>query len=284
MRFRPIPVVLFLFAAILSARTIVAASAQTEIGGVQAAISGPQRTRANVTRDRFRHPLGTLRFFGIRSDMTVVEVLPGTGWYTEILAPLLREKGHLIEALPPVSKAARIPSKLTPKFQAKLAAAPEVYGKVETIPFAPPTAFDLGRSDSADMILTFRNMHDLLYANVHGTISDTAALRFFQSAYRTLKRGGVLGIVAHRAPSDMAEKQSFKLGRLPQAYVVKLAKTAGFHLVASSEVNANPDDPGNVPVWYLPPMLSKASGDLKKYENIGEGDNMTLKFVKPVDD
>lgn len=283
MRFHPFLFVLILFTPLLSAPAS-AASAQPVPGHLQAAIGGAQRTPANVARDRFRHPLETLRFFGIRPDMTVVEVLPGAGWYTEILAPFLREKGHLIEALPSVSKGEAFSRKLARRFQTKLAASPAVYGKVETIPFSPPTEFDLGRSDSADMILTFRNMHDLAYANVHGGISDTAAMQFLRSSYRTLKPGGILGIVAHRAPSDMTEKQSFELGRLPQAYVVKLAKRAGFSLVASSEVNANPDDPGNIPVWYLPPTLSKASGDPKKYENAGEGDNMTLEFVKPADD
>ncbi|OYV28642.1 MAG: hypothetical protein B7Z81_15620 [Acidocella sp. 20-61-6] len=248
---------------------------------LQQAIDGPQRTPAYAKRDRYRHPLQTLEFFGIRPDMTVVEVLPGGGWYTEILAPFLRDRGRLIEAMPPISSPNPFSLKMAIKYKAKLDADPAVYGRVTMEPFEPPSSMDLGAPDSVDMIVTFRNIHDLMYANVHGDVSDEIALRFFRSAYRALKPGGILGVVAHRAPASMPVAKSFKLGRLPQDYVVSLAERAGFRLAGTSEINANPKDPGTVPVWYLPPMLSQDQKDHARYEAIGEGDNMTLRFEKP---
>lgn len=248
---------------------------------LKAAIGGPQRTQVHSERDRYRHPLRTLQFFGIRADMTVIEVYPGSGWYTEILAPFLRDHGRLVEATPPATGGNDFSSRMARRYRAKLSADPAVYGKVGFVPFEPPSQLDLGAAASVDMIVTFRNLHDLIYANVHGGISDETALQFFRSAYRTLKPGGILGVVAHRAPNGMSEARSFKLGRLPQPYVIALAKRAGFRLAASSEINANPKDPGDIPVWYLPPTLEKGKDSRAKYEAIGEGDNMTLKFVKP---
>jgi len=217
----------------------------------------------------------------MRPDMTVVEVLPGGGWYTEILAPFLRDQGHLIEATPPISSPNPFSRKMAIKYKAKLDADPAVYGRVTTEAFEPPSYMGLGAPESVDMIVTFRNIHDLMYANVHGDVSDAIALRFFRSAYRALKPGGILGVVAHRAPPNMSITKSFKLGRLPQDYVVSLAERVGFRLTGTSEINANPKDPGTVPVWYLPPMLSQGAKDSARYQAIGEGDNMTLRFEKP---
>lgn len=248
---------------------------------LQKAIEGPQRTPANVKRDRYRHPLQTLEFFGIRPDMTVVEVLPGGGWYTEILAPFLHDRGQLIETTPAASSPDPFAKRMAVKYKAKLDSDPAVYGRVRMEPFEPPSYMGLGAPESVDMIVTFRNIHDFMYANVHGDVSDVIALRFFRSAYRALKPGGILGVVAHRAPSHMPVTETFKLGRLPQAYVVSLAERAGFRLAGTSEIHANPKDPGTIPVWYLPPMLSGDQNDRAHYEAIGEGDNMTLRFEKP---
>lgn len=248
---------------------------------LQKAIAGPQRTPAYVKRDRYRHPLETLEFFGIRPDMTVVEVLPGAGWYTEILAPFLRDHGHLIEATPPVSSPNPFLRRMAFKYKAKLDAAPAVYSRVTMEPFELPSYMGLGPPDSVDMIVTFRNIHDFMYANVHGDVSDAVALRFFRSAYRALKPGGILGVDAHRAPADMPIAESFKLGRLPQNYVISLAERTGFRLAGTSEINANPKDPGTIPVWYLPPTLSGDQKDRAHYDAIGEGDDMALRFEKP---
>ena len=248
---------------------------------LEKAIGGPQRTPAFAKRDRWRHPLQTLEFFGIRPDMTVVEVLPGGGWYTEILAPFLHDHGRLIEATPPGSSPNPFARKMAARYRAKLAADPAVYGRVALQPFDPPAYMDLGPPDSVDMIVTFRNMHDFIYGNVHGAITDDIMQRFFRSAWRALKPGGILGVVGHLAPADMPPKRSYKLGRLPQKFVVDEAEQAGFRLAGASDVNANPKDPGNIPVWYLPPSLAQGKTDRARYEAIGEGNNMTLRFVKP---
>jgi predicted methyltransferase len=247
---------------------------------LQAAINGPQRSPANVPRDKYRHPEQTLAFFGIRPDMRVIEVLPGGGWYTEILAPLLHDHGKLIEATPPRSSQSPFARRMAIRFVEKLAAQPAVYGHVTREPFELPAYMALGVPDSADMVLTFRNMHDLMFANVHGVATDALLQRFLRNAYQVLKPGGVLGIVAHRAAPDMPAAKSFKLGRLPQAFLVREAEQAGFRLAAASEVNANPKDPRTMPVWFLPPS-NRAPQDRAKYEAIGEADNMTLRLVKP---
>lgn len=245
--------------------------------GLKAAIDGPQRSPAHVARDKYRHPQQTLAFFGIRPDMRVIEVMPGRGWYTEILAPFLHDHGTLIEATTPETARNPFMSKRAMRYAAMLAAKPAVYGRVEREPFETPDYMPLGAPDSADMVLTFRNMHDLMFANVHGAATDALMQRFLRSAYQVLKPGGVLGIVAHRAKPDMPAAKSFKMGRLPQAFVIREAAQAGFQLAAASEINGNPKDPRSSPVWTLPPADHGA-----KAEAIGEADNMTLKFTKPM--
>ena len=267
--------------AVLHAGGALAGTSKAVQDALQKAIDGPQRTPAYAKRDRDRHPLQTLEFFGIRPDVTVVEVLPGGGWYTEILAPFLHDQGHLIEATPPISSPNSFSRKMAVKYKAKLDVDPAVYGRVTMVPFEPPSYMGLGAPDSVDMIVTFRNIHDFMYANVHGAVSDMIALQFFRSAYRALRPGGILGVVAHRAPANMLVANSVKLGRLPQNYVVSLAQRAGFRLAGTSDINANPKDPGTDPVWYLPPMLSQDQKDRARYEAIGEGDDMTLRFEKP---
>ena len=278
---RYLPFLLVICFAALHGEPVLASASTFAQEALQKVIAGSQRTPAHVKRDLYRHPLETLEFFGIRPDMTVIEVLPGAGWYTEILAPFLNDRGHLVEATPLVSSANPFSREMATKYKAKLQADPAVYGRLTITPFEPPSDMDLGAPDSADMIVTFRNIHDFMYANVHGDVTDLIALRFFRSAYRALKPGGILGVVAHRAPADMPVTKSFKLGRLPQDYVVSLAERAGLRLASASEINANPKDPGTIPVWYLPPMLSGDQNDRARYEAIGEGDNMTLRFEKP---
>jgi len=251
--------------------------------GLEAAIGGTQRTPENVARDKYRHPLETLEFFGIRADMRVIEVLPGRGWYTEILAPFLHDHGQLVEATPAQSSDNPFIRKMAVGYAKKLAANPSAYGRVEIEPFEPPAYMPLGAPNSADMVLTFRNMHDLIFANVHGEVTDALMQRFLRSAYQVLKPGGILGIVAHRAAPGMSVGKSHKLGRLPQAFLVREAERAGFRLGGTSEINANPKDPRDIPVWYLPPSLRQEKENRAEYEAIGEADNMTLKLVKPAD-
>ena len=264
----------------------VAAAAQTSMSPdvrrkLEAAVNGQQRSSANVSRDKYRHPEKTLEFFGIRPDMRVIEVLPGGGWYTEILAPFLYDHGKLIEATPPQISQNPFARKMAKRYAERLAAKPAIYGRVTREPFELPAYMPLGAPDSADMVLTFRNMHDLIFANVHGEATDALMQRFLRSAYQVLKPGGILGVVAHRAEPSMPVAKSYSLGRLPQAFLIREAEQVGFRLGGTSEVNANPKDPRTIPVWYLPPSLGQGQKDRTKYEAIGEADNMSLRFVKP---
>jgi predicted methyltransferase len=238
---------------------------------LQAEVNGSWRSPANKARDRYRHPLQTLEFFGIRPNMTVVELEPAGGWYTEILAPFLYRSGHLIEAASP-------PRGNGPdKFEQMLKADPAVYGHVtRVIPFAPPTQVNLGPAGSVDMVLTFRNTHDWLNE------SPQALNAVFKAAFDVLKPGGVFGVVEHRAkPFADAVESSKQLHRIPEDYLIELGLETGFRLEAVSEINANPKDPGNVNVHRLPPDLDGPAAEHARMKAIGESDRMTLKFVKP---
>ncbi len=262
------------------APALAAAPAVTQ-QGLEAAVHGSWRTPAFAQRDEYRHPVQTLEFFGIRPDMRVVEVLPGGGWYTEILAPFLRDHGELIEAEAPLAGTTGFEHNSAEHFRQKLASDPAVYGKVRLEPFVLPDYMYLGAPDSADMVVTFRNTHDMMFENVHGMSTDMVLQAFLRSAYQVLKPGGVLGIEAHRANPDMPLDQCFKLSRVPQPYLIREAEQAGFKLAGTSEINANPKDPRTASVFYFPPSLSPESGDTARYAKLGEADNMVLRFVKP---
>ena len=232
---------------------------------LQAAIAGPQRSDANRARDRYRHPLETLTFFGITPDMTVVEISPGAGWFTEILAPFLKDHGKLYEAVGggPGAKT----------FEDKLKADPAVYGQIIVTTLKPPAETDIAPAGTADIVLTFRNVHDWL---AHGNAED-----YFKAFYRALKPGGILGVTDHRADPSQPQDPLAKNGYVRQDYMIQLAEKAGFKLAGASEINANPKDLRDHPVWYLPPTLRQGDKDRAKYLAIGESDRMTLKFIKP---
>lgn len=246
---------------------------------LQEAVNGSWRSAKNKARDQFRHPVKTLEFFGIRPDMTVIELSPASGWYTEILAPFLYAHGHLIEAAAPLHSKSKFMAKMARGYHAKLKADPAVYGHIEKIiPFAPPEHINLGPDDSADMVLTFRNLHDWLN-NSPETLDSV-----FRAIYKVLKPGGVLGIVSHRAkPFENARVSAKKLHRMPEDYVINLGLRTGFRLAGISEVNANPKDPENINVHSLPPDLDwgDTPAQKKARKKIGESDRMTLRFVKP---
>ena len=237
---------------------------------LQEAVAGAWRSPANKARDQYRHPIQTLEFFGMKPGMTVVELAPGGGWYTEILAPFLYARGHLIEATPPSRDN-------TPgKFEEKLKADPKVYGHAKTIPFWPPDRVELGPDGSADMVLTFRNTHDWLNQ------SPQSLDAVFKAAYKVLKPGGVFGVTDHRArPFADAQESSKKLHRIPEDYMIEAGLRAGFRLAGASEINANPKDPEDINVHRLPPDLAGPDSEHAKMKAIGESDRMTLKFVKP---
>lgn len=268
-------------ALLLSGAPAQAATSPAVNQALEAAAHGSWRTPKNVLRDKYRHPVQTLEFFGIRPDMTVVEVLPGGGWYTEILAPFLRDHGQLIEATWPLAGTTGFMHKNAVSYRAKLAANPEIYGKVQLEDFVLPDYMYVGPPDSADMVVTFRNVHDMMYENVHGMPTDMVLQSFLRSAYQALKPGGILGIEEHRANPDMSLSDAFKLSRVPVPYLVQQAEAAGFRLAGTSEINANPKDPRTANVFFFPPALSPASGDTAHYAALGEADNLLVKLVKP---
>jgi predicted methyltransferase len=241
-----------------------AASSDSPAALMQKAVNGDWRSAAHKARDQYRHPVETLEFFGLKPDMTVIELQPGGGWYTEILAPVLYAQGHLLEAS-------------GPKFADRIKANPAVFGHIGTIiPFNPPKEVQLGAANSADMVLTFRNTHDWLNDS-----PDTLAA-VFKAVFAVLKPGGVFGIEEHRAkPFATATESSPALHRIPEDYMITAALQTGFRLAGVSEINANPKDPEDVNVHRLPPDLSGPAAEHAKMQAIGESDRMTLKFVKP---
>ena len=242
---------------------------------LEAALAGEHRTERNKARDQFRHPLETLEFFGLRSDMTVVEIWPGGGWYSEVLAPALRENGKFYAAHWPVdSPRSYVPAALK-RYREKLASAPEVYDGV-VMAHVGPGAWEMVEPGSADMVVTFRS--------VHNWMAEGNAQEFFDAFYAALKPGGVLGVVQHRGDPAAPQDPKAASGYVTEAWVLSLANAAGFETVGSSEINANPQDLRSHPegVWTLPPNSRlKDTPDGAKYLAIGESDRMTLKFRKP---
>jgi predicted methyltransferase len=239
-------------------------------GQLDAVIAGTWRSAPNKARDVYRHPKATLQFFGLQPDQMVIEITPGAGWYSEILAPLLRDNGHYIAAVADNNAEAKQDDAA---LHAKFAADPTEYGKASIVTFNPQTPV-FGPAGSADMVLTFRNVHNW-------TMAGTAPA-MFKAFYAVLKPGGVLGVVDHRAPLGASLESVKGSGYLPTDYVIKLATEAGFKLDGQSEVNANPKDTKDYPkgVWTLPPTLTLGDQGRAKYLAIGESDRMTLRFVK----
>ena len=240
-----------------------------------AAIAAPTRTEANRARDIYRHPYETLAFFGVEPDDTVVEIWPGGGWYTEILAPYLaRGGGTLYLAAPDWGR-----SGITKLQQANAA----VYGgfRLADFPVFDGKAAEIP-AGSADVVLTFRNVHNWRMGYRRDDKQDYSALAF-QQIYAMLKPGGVLGIVDHRLPESASDERERNSGYIKVSTVRRLAEQAGFRLDATSEINANPKDTADWPdgVWTLPPSLALKDKDRERYLAIGESDRMTLRFVKP---
>jgi predicted methyltransferase len=244
---------------------------------LKAAIAGAQRTPANVARDGWRHPYETLSFFGLKPDQTVVELSPGGGWYTEILAPYLREQGTLVLAGDDPASSDAYYRRGAERLKQKLEAQPAVYGKARLAVFALPDKLAYATPGSADLVLTFRNVHNWV------ADGDDKAKAVFKSVYDTLKPGGVFGVVDHRLPAARVQDAKASSGYVQVAYVQRLAESVGFRLAGSSEVNANAKDTADHEngVWALPPTYANKDKDRARYEAIGESDRMTLKFVKP---
>ncbi len=271
-RRRPAPIAR-LAAATLAGMAFAACAQAEDADRLAALVKAPTRSERNALRDRYRHPLETLQFFGVKDTSTVVEILPGSGgYYMEILAPYLKERGRYIaadrdETAPPQYLADR------EKLLARLKAEPGLYGKVEVTRFNADK-HDIAPPGSADFVLTFRNLHNWLDRG-----EAEGALRAFHKA---LKPGGVLGVVDHRGRNDLPQEAQAKTGYVRQDFAVNLIQKAGFRLIGASEINANPKDGKDYPegVWTLPPSYRLKDVDRAKYEAIGESDRFTLKFVK----
>jgi predicted methyltransferase len=240
------------------------------------AMEGEHRSDANVARNQYRHPVETLEFFGIKDGMTVMEIWPGGGWYTGILAPAMRDHGKLVIATwdPEVEGQSAYRYEQPKEMVQTFAQYPEIYDQVAVAYFSPPESASLGEEGSVDAVLTFRNTHSWLGAGL--------AQDIFTEFARVLKPGGILGVVQHRAVEGSDPLKTAKQGYVSEAAVREFAANAGFVFEAGSEINANPMDTTDYPdgVWTLPPSLQFGDTDREKYMAIGESDRMTLRFRK----
>lgn len=245
------------------------------------AINGEHRSDDNRARDVYRNPKETLEFFGFRSDMTVVEVWPGGGWYTEILAPALQQDGKLYAAQYSVNSAFGYQRRYFGSFLTKLGTSPDIYGDVTITHLAFPYELAIAPKGTADMVVTFRNVHNW-FAEGYG---PEAARLGFVAMFDALKPGGILGVVDHRWPDPSTEDPEAASGYISEERTIEYAEAAGFELAGRTDTNRNPRDTHDHPqgVWTLPPSLALGDEDRDKYLAIGESDRYTLKFVKPAD-
>lgn len=243
---------------------------------LDAAIEGQHRSDANRARDVFRRPKMTLLFFGLQPNMNVVEISPAAGWYTEIIAPVVKDRGQYAAAVPKLDDS--MPAAMRDRdaaYRDKLAKGRDIYGNARINAYDPAKPV-FAPAGSADLVLTFRNVHNWAKAG--------NADAMFKGFYDALKPGGILGVVEHRAKPGTEFKRQIDSGYMTEDYVIKAAERAGFRLDASAELNSNwrdtTDHPGGV--WNLPPNLRGVSeADKPKYLAIGESDRMTLRFIKP---
>jgi len=236
-------------------------------------VAGDHRSEENKARDKFRNPVETLSFFGIRPDMTVVEIYPGRGWYTEILAPYLKDSGTLYAAQRPSDPSYGPGQRAVEAFNQMMKDSPELYGDVKRTTLT--NEGDMVLSGPADLVLTFRNTHSLMRRGAENEA--------FAAMFEALKPGGVLGVVQHRGDPSIEQDPKGGKGYVNEDYVIALAEKAGFELAEKSETNDNAKDTKDDAkgVWTVPPSLTLGDEDREKYMAIGESDRMTLKFVKP---
>jgi len=242
---------------------------------LDAVLAGDQRSEANRARDEWRNPAETLAFFGVRDDMTVMEIWPGGGWYTEVLAPYLRDSGTYIAAGWDPDSSMRFIRNAMERYKAKLDADPDAYDQVQMGVLMPPDMLTPVEPGTVDVVLTFRNIHNWMPQGSQELMAE--------AMYDALKPGGVLGVVEHRGNAGTEQDPKAKSGYVNEDYAIELFEKAGFVLEAKSEINANAADTKDHPegVWTLPPTLRLKDQDRDKYMAIGESDRFTLKFRKP---
>jgi predicted methyltransferase len=260
--------------ALIAAVAASPAYARAPSAELRQAVSAAHRSEANRARDQYRHPAETLAFFGVKPTDTVVELWPGGGWYTEILAPYLAERGKLIVASPGARGLEGTTKRLT--------ANPTVFGKVTAVNFPTVLGGTGVAPGTADVVLTFRNAHNWRGGYQHPDKQDYS-VEAFREIFAMLKPGGVLGIEDHRLPESASDEREKSSGYIKPSTIRRLAEQAGFRFAGQSEVNANPKDTADWPkgVWTLPPTYAEGETDRAKYQAIGESDRLTMKFVKP---
>jgi predicted methyltransferase len=262
---------LSLMAAVLAAAGLAGAAHATD-AALAAAVASPARSPSAVARDKARHPVEELTFFGLEPKMTVVELWPGGGYWTDILGPYLANGGRYFIALPAPGNAEEDSG--VARFKTRIAGEKDRLGAIQWTTLGQGQ-YDIAPPGSADLVLTFRNLHNWM--------ADGYADQALAACFKALKPGGILGIEAHRGRTDVPQDPKAQSGYVRQDYAIAMAKKAGFVLVGSSEINANPRDTKDWPggVWTLPPTLTLGDKDRAKYVAIGEADNFVLKFQKP---
>lgn len=261
---------------ILSAQLVSAMDTEL-VARLESASHGDHRSDKNKARNQYRNPIGTLAFFGLQPNMTILEIGPGGGWYTEVIAPAMRDTGVYIAGSYDIEIEGQ-PKYRYRQHQALLGRIkdqPELYGQIKVASYSPPESRNLWQQNSVDMVVTFRSSHGWTR---EGMIDDV-----YSDFFKVLKPGGVLGVVQHRAPADGDVIAWAKKGYVSEARVIQAAEKAGFLLDAKSEINANSKDlkDHEEGVWRLLPTLSLGDQDREKYMTIGESDRMTLRFKKP---
>ena len=260
------------------AGALEAAPPAIDLTSLAAILASDHRSEKNSVRDASRNPAETLKFFGLQPDMTVVEIWPGGGWYLEVIAPFLRMRGTYYAAGFDQDTTSDYARGSIDRLAAKIAARPELYGSVAVTELAKGK-LEIAPEGSADMVLTFRNVHNWMDGE-----TDFPA-QVFSAMHRALRPGGILGVVAHRGAADKQQDPKAESGYVTEAHIVDLAEAVGFQLSDRSEVNANSLDTKDYAggVWTLPPSLRLGEEDSETYKVIGESDRMTLKFVKPAE-
>jgi predicted methyltransferase len=255
---------------------VSASSGQTsgaDLAKLKAIVNGEQRSAEHKARDKYRHPVETLAFFGIRPNMTVVELWPFGGWFTEIIAPYVKDQGTYYAAAMDPTSTDREDVEYNTELKKLLDAHPDLYGKVKWSVLAKGK-YNIAPDGSADLVVTFRNIHNWVWSGDEKEV--------FAAAFRALKPGGVLGVEEHRAndPKTAPKRGEAYVG---EDYAIGLIESVGFKLAGRSNINGNPKDTKNYPkgVWTLPPSFAEGDKDHAKYAAIGESDRFTLKFVKP---
>ncbi len=262
---------IFVILALFISAIVMAGDTSAELDSV---IQGTHRDAANVARDVYRHPRETLMFFDLQTDMIVLEILPGRGWYTEILAPLLKNKGEFTVASFGDTHPVEYLRNIHINFIKMMDASPDTYGSVKRVNFNKAGYLAEVPDNSMDMVVTFRNTHNWIR---FGGVEE-----IYAAFNRVLKPGGILGVVQHRANAGSEPRASAEKGYVPESYLINMVEDVGFELVKKSDINENLTDSKDYPegVWSLPPTYREKDKDRERYTAIGESDRMTMKFIK----